>query len=61
MFVFRELEKTTIENCKKKLVLLLSIFVSKYAKDFILITKDNYIFNIVETVTIEFIDAILEN
>jgi len=45
--MFRKLEKTTIKNHKKKVaILVLSIFVSKYSKSSILITKDNYIFNI---------------
>jgi hypothetical protein len=60
--VFRRLEKTTIKNCKKKnIVLLLSISISKYTKDSILVTKDNNMFNITEIITIEFIDIILEN
>jgi len=62
IFVFRKLEKTAIKNCRKKnTVLLLSIFASKYTEDSVLVTKDNYILKIAETVTIESIDTILKN
>jgi len=63
-FVFRRLEKTTIKNCKKKNVApILSTFVLKQLKSFFLATKNNNIFNIIETTSIEsieFIDTILE-
>jgi len=59
--VFKRLEKIAIKNCKKENAIpLLSIFASKYLKDFILVTKSNYVFNITKTTILESIDANLE-
>jgi len=41
-------------------LLLLSILVSKYLKNFILIIKNNYVFNIIKTTILESINANLE-
>ena len=38
----------------------MSILVLKYQKSFVLIIKDNYIFNIIKTIAIKLIEAILE-
>jgi len=61
MFIFRRLEKIAIKNYKKKnAILILFTLVSKYQENSILITKDNYIFNIAKTIDIKFIETILE-
>lgn len=61
MCVFKRLKKIVIKNYKKKnAILLLFIFVSKHLKDFILVRKSNYVFNIAKTTILEYIDANLE-
>ncbi len=60
MFVFKRLKKIAIKNYKKNAILLLSIFISKYLKDFILITKSNYVFNIIKTTNLKSIDTNLK-
>ena len=60
-FVFKRLEKITIKKCKKKnTISILFTLVLEYLKSSILITKDNYIFNIAKTITIEFIEINLK-
>ncbi len=60
-FVFRRLEKIAIKNCKKKNAIpILFTLASKHQKISILVTKDNYVFNIAKTITIESIKIILE-